>query len=404
MVTVAVQFLEDSPELKEIAPQAVRQRLHEAFDRLPISILLLGWNLPEAIFEAVVEETTRAHVRLFRWQPLLTGDGILFPRSEWQVIGMDSHPVKGFRGLPEFTFMCPNKPAVREAVRAHLQEVLSPPYQGVFLDRIRFPSPSTNPFSQLACFCDDCCRAAQEQEGLDLVELQQALGSYWQTPGAARGLIASLFGSFPADMPDTVARGLRAWLHFRSESITQFVCLAGELASSRGMEVGLDCFSPSLTWMVGQDLETLAQACDWIKVMTYAHALGPAGLPFELMGLAAFLQDHDGMSEKGALAFLEELAGFPLPRTYQDLRRKGLPSAALVAEARQAKASGARQLLVGLELVDLPGVCELNADQIRRDWQAVLKAGVKGVVLSWDLRHIPLERLQLVSDILENYS
>lgn len=404
MFTVAAQFLEDSPELKEIAPHAVRKCLREAFDRLPVSILLLGWNLPEAILEVVVEETARAHVRLYRWQPLLTGDGAHFPRSDWQVIGMDSRPVKGFRGLPEFTFICPNKPAVREAVRARLQEVLSPPYQGVFLDRIRFPSPSANPFSNLGCFCEDCCRAAQEQEGLDLAELQHALGSYRQAPGAIRDLIASLFGIFPADMPDTVARGLRTWYHFRSESIAQFIRLIREQASSKGMEVGLDCFSPSLTWMVGQDLEALAQVCDWIKVMTYAHAMGPAGLPFELMGMAAFLQDQDGMSENGALAFLEELAGFPLPRTYQNLRRKGLPAAALVAEARRARGLGARPLFMGLELVDLPGVCELKTDQIRRDWQAVLKAGVEGVVLSWDLWRMPLERLQLVSDILENYS
>jgi hypothetical protein len=29
--------------------------------------------------------------------------------------------------------------------------------------------------------------------------------------------------------------------------------------------------------MVGQDLGTLAACADWTKVMTYGHALGPAG-------------------------------------------------------------------------------------------------------------------------------
>ena len=54
--------------------------------------------------------------------------------------------------------------------------------------------------------------------------------------------------------------------------------------------------------------------------------------------------------------------------------------------------------------MEIPGVCELKNKQIRRDWEAVLEAGVDGVVLSWDLWYIPLKRLKLVSDILTKFS
>jgi hypothetical protein len=60
--------------------------------------------------------------------------------------------------------------------------------------------------------------------------------------------------------------------------------------------------------------------------------------------------------------------------------------------------------LAGLELVEIPGVSELKIGQIRQDWQAVLQAGVEGVVLSWDLWHMPLERLNVVREILVKYS
>ena len=73
-------------------------------------------------------------------------------------------------------------------------------------------------------------------------------------------------------------------------------------------------------------------------------------------------------------------------------------------EIERARDLGAGVLFTGLELVELPGVVALNTDQICRDWQAVLEAGVEGVVLSWDLWHMPLERLKLVSDILVKYS
>jgi hypothetical protein len=404
MISVAVQFLEDSPVLKEISPRAARDRLREACSLLPVSRLALGWNIPSTLLDAVAEETARLGIGLYRWQPLLTGDGMLFPPPEWQTVGVDGRRVPGFRDLPAFTFMCPNKPALREAVYAHLLEVSAPPFQGVFLDRIRFPSPTAHPFSHLACFCEDCCRAAWEEEGLDLKEFQRVLRTFLSAPEAARCLAASLLGNFLPDLPGEVAEGLRAFFRFRKKSIVNFVRLATETASARGMEIGLDCFSPGLAVMVGQDLGALSQVCDWVKVMTYAHAWGPAGLPYEFMGLASFLNQNAGMDEAGALVFLQKQAKLALPGTFQDLRVQGLPSAALVSELRRGRGLGVRSLYAGLELVEIPDVCKLSAEQIRQDWSAVLETGVEGVALSWDLWHMPLGYLRLVSDILEKYS
>ena len=403
MISILIQYLEDSPALKEISPQAARERLRQACMLLPVSKLLLGWNISQALLEAVAEEAARWGAALYRWQPLLTGDGMLFPRSEWQTVGVDGRRVPGFRGLPEFTFMCPNKPEVQEAVWAHLLEVCVPPFQGVFLDRMRFPSPTPDPSAYLGCFCEDCCRAARE-EGLDLAAFRQVLHTLIQTPEGVRGLTASLLGNFLPDLSGDVADGLRDFFRFRTKSISNFVRLAAETASARGMEIGLDCFSPSLAGMVGQDLGALSRVCEWIKVMTYAHAWGPAGLPYELMGLAGFLNQSAEMGEGEALDFLQKQTNLALPGTFQDLHAHGLPPAALVSEVRRGRGLGLRSLYAGLELVEIAGVCELEVEQIRQDWSAVLEAGVEGVALSWDLWHMPLERLRLVRDILDKYA
>jgi hypothetical protein len=403
MISIAVQFLEDSPALRDISPQAVRERLRAACMLLPVTKLLLGWNISRALLDAVAEETARLGVCLYRWQPLLTGDGTLFPHPEWQTVGVDGRHVPGFGGLPEFTFMCPNKPEVQEAVCAHLLQVSVSPFQGVFLDRIRFPSPAPHPSAYLGCFCQDCCRAARE-EGLELTAFRQVLRTWIQTPAAARCLTASLLGNCLPELPGEVADGLRDFFRFRAKSISNFVRLAAETASARGMEISLDCFAPSLAGMVGQDLGALSRVCAWIKVMTYAHAWGPAGLPYEFMGLAGFLNQNAGMGEVEALDFLQKQTKLALPGTFQDLRIQGLPPAALVSEVRHGRGLGVGSLYAGLELVEIAGVCELRAEQIRQDWSAVLQAGVQGVVLSWDLWHMPLERLMLVSDILVKYS
>jgi hypothetical protein len=67
-----------------------------------------------------------------------------------------------------FRFACPNNPAVRDKTTLRLRELLiSYDFKGVFLDKIRFPSPANGADEVLSCFCDHCRRAAKA-EGLDL--------------------------------------------------------------------------------------------------------------------------------------------------------------------------------------------------------------------------------------------
>jgi hypothetical protein len=169
MTPLAVQYLEGGPGVAAIGAEEAGARLRAAFERLPLSYVLLGWDLPEPVVRSCAEETSRAGARLYRWHPLLTRDRGLMPRPAWQTVGLTGERVAGFRDMPEFTFHCPNRPAVREAVLERLRELCrSGVYEGMFLDRIRFPSPAGDPARHLACFCGDCRRVAAN-DGLDLV-------------------------------------------------------------------------------------------------------------------------------------------------------------------------------------------------------------------------------------------
>jgi hypothetical protein len=122
--TLAVQYLEDGPGVAAIDPEEARSKLRSAFERLPLSYVLIGWNLPQPVQAACREETTQRGAQLFRWHPLLTGERTLIPRPEWRTIGLQGGPVPGFQDMPEFTFVCPNRADVREAVLSHLSQVL----------------------------------------------------------------------------------------------------------------------------------------------------------------------------------------------------------------------------------------------------------------------------------------
>lgn len=397
MAIFSIQYLESSPTIAQITPDAARSRLQAALDRLPISLVLLGWDLPESLFHVCADVCEQAGARLYRWQPLLTGDGTFIPRPEWQVINLNGDPIPGFQHMPEFTFVCPNRPAVREAVLAHAHDLLNTDrYQGVFLDRIRYPSPASGP-EALGCFCEDCQRAAA-QEGLDLNKIRCDIARLIATPGGAAAFVRTLLDPHRSTTPDPGVEMLGVFLGFRARSITRFIHDVAGLVHESGRAVGLDGFSPALAYMVGQDLRELDRCADWTKIMSYGHTLGPAGMPFELLGLADWLIEKHGVSEAHALALLSDAAKLALPSNRAGLRQHGLSSDALKSEARRARQSGIKALLTGIELVDLKGITDLNAAQIRADVTAFHAAGVDGLALSWDLWLIPLDRLTLIHE------
>jgi hypothetical protein len=391
---ITVQFLEPNAETTAVSPRQAQAKLQAAFDRLPIDAVLLGWSLPESLVTAVRQTTHANGASLYRWQPLLTGDGVFTPRPEWQTVGVGGERVPGFRGLPEFTFVCPHKTAVRHAILDRLQAISrSGLYDGLFLDRMRFPSPAADPGRWLACFCPDCRRAAAD-EGLELTAVRRELTETLSQPEGARSVLGELTG-----FQKPVNSALGDFLDLRARAITRFIDEAAAVIRAEGLAVGLDCFAPSLTRMVGQELAALAPLGDWVKVMTYAHTLGPAGLPFELAELATWLMAH-GAEERPALDWLAEAVRLPLPGTLAALRNPGLSSAALQAEMGRGGTAVSTPLLAGIELVQLAGVTHLSPAQIRRDLAALRDIPVDGLALSWDLLHMPLPYLDLAAEML----
>lgn len=392
---LAVQYLEPGAHIAEISPAAAAAHLREACERIAIDCVIVGWELPQELVEACAREAQRAGARLYLWHPLLTGSAAVAPRPEWLTVGPGGERVPGFMGLAEFTFLCPNQAAVQEAVLNRLERSLQDGlYQGVFLDRIRWPSPSADPLRYLACFCPDCRRAAAK-DGLDLERVRRSIGNLApdQLADFTRQLLDP-WASFSLPGSHSVVN----FLDWRTQTITRSVQAAAEIIRQHGLEVGLDCFSPLLTRMVGQNLTELDRCCDWIKIMTYGHTLAPAGLPFELSNLLDWLAKQGAIPQGSLPEWFASAAKLPLEGA--TLTGTGLSPAALQAEVARGRMSGVRQLLAGIELVDLPGITQLSPAQIAADLQAMYQIPPDGLVLSWDLWRIALERLEGLSQTI----
>ncbi len=396
---ITVQYLEDSPQLSRLEPTKLVSHLQAAFDRLPFTHLLVGWHLPAPVLEALRLEAEKLGLRFLRWQPLLAADRNFEVRSAWYTDGLEGHKVLDRRDMPEFNFFCPNHPEAREAIVRHIHALVEQGlYHGFFLDRVRFPSPSIDPLSDLSCFCEYCCHKAGEQ-GLDLRRIRQDIQQQATTESGAISLVRFLLSPNRDISGSSLEMALSQLIRFRQESIAEFFVQVSEVLKEAHLEIGLDCFSPSVAAMVGQDVQTMGRQADWVKVMTYAHTNAPAGLPYELGGLAHFLEMHTSLNQAQALQIISKSIDLPLPVNCQALQRKGLQSTSLGLEVRKAIRLAATPVLAGVELVDLPGVTALNPAQIHDDLAAIKHAVPAGLAISWDLMHIPLDWLALVRQV-----
>ena len=394
---ISIQYLESTPATAGISPAEAHRRLRDAFEHVHLSEVLLGWDLDPRVIEACAKECTLHGADLYLWQPMLSGHGSFKVHPAWRIVALNGEPAGRADEKPEFTFMCPNCAGVMDGVLESLRRALETGlFQGVFLDRIRLPSPSVDFTRSFGCFCD-ACRAAAECSDLDLSAAQENLVEQLERPEGRRQALSTLLSPRTTDT-ELAAGSLWRLLEFRSQSITAFVKTISSTLADRGFKVGLDCFAPTLTRMVGQDLAALAPHADWIKVMTYARAFGVASLPFELVGFVDWLV-AGGETEASALDCLAQATGWTLPGSREVIRAGGLPGSILTQEVRRGRSQGAAHFRAGIELLEIPDVSRLDHRQIQADAKAVHAAEPDGVVLSWDLWHMPAWRLDLAASL-----
>ena len=350
-----------------------------------VTDVCIGWHLPERLRHAVFSwrDSEAADVRLYLWHPLLAGDGVWAPGDDGAV-GPRGNLVPAARGMTEFSFACPARPGVRPAAMQRLaRELDKADWDGVLLDKIRWPSPSYQPVEQLACFCDACRQYSADRAGIDLAATADRILQLDSTLAGRERFLRALLGIETLPEID----GFLAW---RMALIEETVREAVDLAHRRHLRVALDVFSPSLASLVGQPIGALAELAEWTKAMCYVATLAPAGLPYELLGLVEWLA---AAGATDPVTLVEDAVGYPIPDV-QTLRRHGLDARALAVEVQRLSELAGDRAAVGLEFVEIPGVCELNDRDLYERTQSVAHAGLP-LAISWDLMHVPRRRLQM---------
>ncbi len=369
-----------------------------------LSFLIVGAKEVPALFEAVTEAGRRPVPETFLWFNLLSDVPGMSPDD--LVVNWRGERSQGWGGWAEqnseveetFRFICPNNPAARRKAISQLGALLDRyRFDGVFLDKIRFPSPANGADEMLSCFCPHCRRAAAAA-GLDL----DAVIDLFKSRDLAGEVSPS--GSAGRLWTDDLLRSgslIAQFLRFRCDSIISVVAEAAAEIRKRGRKVALDLFSPSMAPVVGQDYAALVAHADWVKPMTYRLAKGPASLRLETPALVDNLSALTGTDA----AALERWCGDHLPGfdggTLDAIRNTAVPLPIMGREiAGAVETSAPVPIYFGLELVQYPGVIEITPSDVLGMVEAGRRAGAAGTVISWDLMHAPADGLRALGEAL----
>ncbi len=359
---------------------------------------LLYWPTRDAAIDAAVLGRARElGLELYLWLPVLADAGVDWAEAD---LTEDAWGNRGYgasgrwanlgHGDETFLFACPNAPAPLEAARGRIRGEL-PDYDGVFLDRIRYPSPANGLEAVFTCFCPRC-RERHPRSGEWRDKLRDKIDALLPLRASDRNFSSTL-GSL-LDDPD-----LSDYRLSRIESVNRLVAtLAGE-AKGQGRKVALDLLAPNLTLFTGQCYETLGKMADWIKPMYYCRARGPAGLPLELAcfarGIKAWCPKVD---ESDIMEYVGQIGGIPnLPASADEVELRGLDeNCAGDLYARDAK-HAAYPIFPGFECVRHPDFdLDMTEEGVRKYCRAFHSA--PGIVLAWNILYTPEAFLRIVAE------
>lgn len=405
--TLAAQVSTSHTARDALSAAAVREALQAAQDVLPFSILITGAReLPE-IYRELTSPSTGASAEVLLWYNLLSGypgqspdERIINFRGE-ACTGWEGWSTKGKNEVEEtFIFSCPNHPEARRKTLASLEALLRTyPFDGVFLDKVRFPSPANGLRMMLSCFCPYCRQKAQSQ-GLDLERVRAELGDWIPSDPRDGG---ETFKTPSVWLDDLLVDRpiLRQFILFRCESIYSLVEDVRNLVNQMGLKIALDLFTPLLAPLVGQDYRSLSYLADWAKPMTYRKAYGPAGFRLEVESLVKGIQGLYHLPIESALEWMERYYPQVTPKRYFQMVEQVVPLDWMRQEIRQAVQSfNPKPVLIGLETVNFPGVIETTPSMVREMVTLGMESGAQGTVISWDLLHTPMENIFAIRDCL----
>ena len=358
-------------------PFSVSNALDRVLDRLPIRRVIMGWATNKTVYEQAAEKLHARGIELLLWLPVFSEIGQLRPCLP--VLDHTGQQAAAYEvdATERFDFYCPNQLFnIHACLDVYNQYFADLDFDGVFLDKIRYPSFINGFAGGLCCHCPTC-QDTYAEAGLDMDALQACiadLGQHRETPFGVRSYSDAQYEF-----------GDATWHQFftlRSQIISDALTTICVKLRAKGLTIGLDVFAPFMSQFVGQDIAILSTLADFVKPMMYAATKAPAGLPFELDAL----MQATGLTDQPK-AFCDIVGIDPAEEPFD--------MGFCARQITELQSACVCPIHPGIEVNRMPGIANTSPAYIERCLQTY--EGADGLVLSWDLLEMPDAHLDAIA-------
>ena len=348
---------------------AIKKKLSGFYNKTHVECVMIGWN-PKAEIGELVDYLRQQGTGVYLWLPVFSGlDGFspLIGTNRTPVV----HSYKAEKG-ERFDFGCPADHNNIRHIKQYFEANFSDDYyDGIFLDKIRFPSFISGKDPVLTCFCPFC------QPLHNLSEIREPLNT--ENPldlVAYTGLRYEISNENLAEL-----------FAYKARTVTDSVTALATYFRGKGYKIGLDLFAPYLSFFVGQDYNGLAKCADFIKPMFYRETYAPAGLPFELNMYAAAFGGDPHMIESRKQHLLRVANTSEVNVDFINREIIGI-----------REVIGDTKLYAGIEINYNERIAPITAPYIRENISQLKNAD--GFALSWDLCSTPDDNISAALEAL----
>jgi hypothetical protein len=413
---ISTQLFIGAQARKDFSLEQIKQRIASAKKYANIQRVMI-WvdepkqRLPESletpgVFQDIVQICRAYDIETYLWFPMLADipgydapeEALVASYTDNRGYGEIGRWEQLGAGDEKFLFLCPNNiPESAWVFRLYKNLVDLVDFNGVFLDRIRYPS-CTNGFESLfTCFCDFCQEKFAARYGVALHSFKPKIADFVES---LKQITAQELHKYDRLESLWQSAGLDRFFEFRNQNIAAAVKKFSEYARSKHKQVGLDLYTPSLAPFVSQDYQLLSQYCDWMKPMSYCHVIGPAGAPLEICCIIQALEMFcPNVSERDLIEFFERVLGVTLPKSKQAILAQGIPEtfvAKELAKIRNLPLPENIRIYPGVEAVKNPHFA-LNIDRdILERYLVQIQPYAPGFIASWNLLYIPDENWEII--------
>ncbi len=353
---VIIQIFTGGTALKKYKVNAIINLLESI--KFDYSKVIVGWLADRNLYKELISVLRNKKKEIYLWLPVFSEI-----ESPTKIVTYNKEALKSFsfQEGENFDFYCPLSESNLNHFIGHYEmnfEGLA--FDGVFLDKIRFPSFANGKEGVFSCFCNECL-TKMKRSGLNseaiINELKDIKSDAWKLNT----------NEFIFDFNNDI---LRDFFEFRQLELMKSIRTLEKYFRNKGMKVGYDLFAPEISYFTGQKVRAFASG-DIIKPMYYRKTHAPAGMPFEIQAINKSM-DYPVLN-------LEEVIR-------NDVMTKHLS---------QLKDLN---IYVGIEINKIDNIALSSVEYLQESFESIRKSGVKGVVLSWDIMSAPKEHLETIEE------